>query len=46
MMVLMIFYTTAALFGWPFLAVAVLGLLESWLGLRRRLAPQGAANDG
>ncbi|HTV89459.1 MAG TPA: DUF2232 domain-containing protein [Stellaceae bacterium] len=33
------FYTIAALFGWPFLAVAVLGLLESWLGLRRRLAP-------
>jgi hypothetical protein len=33
------FYTVAALFGWPFLMVAVLGLLESWLGLRRRLAP-------
>ena len=41
-MVLVFFYTMAALFGWPFLVVAVLGLLESWLGLRRRLAPQGA----
>jgi hypothetical protein len=45
-MVLVLFYTTAALFGWPFLAVAVLGLLDIWLGLRRRLAPQGVANDG
>ncbi len=45
-MVLVCFYTTAALFGWPFLVVAVLGLLEIWLGLRRRLAPQGVANDG
>jgi hypothetical protein len=45
-MVLVFFYTTAALFGWPFLVVAVLGLLETWLGLRRRLAPQGVANDG
>jgi hypothetical protein len=36
---LVCFYTVAALFGWPFLMVAVLGLLESWLGLRRRLAP-------
>ena len=35
---LICFYTLAALFGWPFLLVAVLGLLESWLGLRRRLA--------
>jgi hypothetical protein len=32
------FYTLATVFGWPFLAVAVLGLLESWLGLRQRLA--------
>jgi hypothetical protein len=45
-MVLVFFYTTAALFGWPFLVVAVLGLFETWLGLRRRLAPQGVANDG
>jgi len=36
---LVCFYTVAALFGWPFLLVAVLGLLESWLGLRRRLIP-------
>ncbi len=35
---LICFYTLAALFGWPFLLVAVLGLLESGLGLRRRLA--------
>ena len=45
-MVLVFFYTTAALFGWPFLVVAVLGLLEIWLGLRRRLAPQGVEYDG
>jgi len=45
-MALVFFYTVAALFGWPFLVVAVLGLLESWLGLRRRLAPQGAHIDG
>jgi hypothetical protein len=37
-MALVIFYMLAAIFGWPFLAVAVLGLLESWLGLRQRLA--------
>jgi Predicted membrane protein (DUF2232) len=43
---LLFFYAAAALFGWPFLAVAVLGLLESWLGLRRRLAPDGANIDG
>jgi hypothetical protein len=35
---LVCFYSLAALLGWPFLFVAVLGLLESWLGLRRRLA--------
>jgi hypothetical protein len=40
------FYTMAVLFGWPFLAIAVVGLLESWLGLRHRLAPQGVNNDG
>jgi len=45
-MVLVFFYTTAALFGWPFLVAAVLGLLEPWLGLRRRLVPPGVANDG
>ena len=45
-MALIFFYTVAALFGWPFLAVAVVGLLESWLGLRHRLAPQGASIDG
>jgi len=37
-MALISFYAVAALFGWPFLAVAILGLLESWLGLRHRLA--------
>ncbi|HEY7294819.1 MAG TPA: DUF2232 domain-containing protein [Dehalococcoidia bacterium] len=45
-MVLVCFYTVAATFGWPFLVVALVGLLESWLGLRRRLAPQGASTDG
>lgn len=34
------FYMVAGLFGWPFLAIALLGLLESWLGLRHRLAAQ------
>lgn len=37
-MALVGFYVVAAMFGWPFLAVAVLGLLESWLGLRHRFA--------
>ena len=41
-MALVGFYAVAALFGWPFLAVAILGLLESWLGLRRRLATPGS----
>jgi hypothetical protein len=36
------FYVLAGLFGWPFLAVAVLGLLESWLGLRHRFASPGS----
>jgi len=45
-MALVFFYTVATLFGWPFLVAALLGLLESWLGLRRRLAPQGASIDG
>ncbi|MBV9828513.1 MAG: DUF2232 domain-containing protein [Alphaproteobacteria bacterium] len=40
------FYSLAALFGWPFLAVAILGLLERGLGLRRRLAPHGVSIDG
>jgi hypothetical protein len=43
---LVAFYTLAGLFGWPLVAIAVLGLLESWLGLRRRLAPQGVGIDG
>jgi hypothetical protein len=41
-MALVGFYMLAALFGWPFLAVAILGLLESWLGLRHRLASSGS----
>jgi hypothetical protein len=45
-MALVFFYATAALFGWPFLVVAIFGLLENWLGLRRRLAPQGVNIDG
>ncbi len=39
---LAVFYVVAALFGWPLLLVAVLGVLEIPLGLRRRLAPPGA----
>ena len=45
-MALVTFYTLAGLFGWPLLAVTVLGLFESWLGLRHRLAPQGVPIDG
>jgi len=45
-MALVFFYTTAGLFGWPFIAVAILGLLESGLGLRRRLTPHGVNIDG
>jgi len=41
-MALVGFYMLAALFGWPLLAVAILGLLESWLGLRHRLASPGS----
>lgn len=43
---LVAFYTMSGVFGWPLLAVAVLGLLENWLGLRRRLAPAGGTIDG
>jgi hypothetical protein len=41
-MALIGFYVLAGLFGWPFLAVAILGLLESWLGLRHRFASPGS----
>lgn len=44
--VLLCFYVAAMLFGWPFVIAAVVGLLENWLGLRRRLAPQGVGIDG
>jgi hypothetical protein len=43
---LIAFYAMSGFFGWPLLAVAVLGLLENWLGLRRRLAPSGGMIDG
>lgn len=33
-----VFYVLAALFGWPLLLAAVLGLCDTTLGLRRRLA--------
>jgi hypothetical protein len=35
---LVVFYVLAGLFGWPLLVAAALGLVEPWLGLRRRLA--------
>jgi hypothetical protein len=36
---LVAFYVLAGLFGWPLLAIAVVGALDAPLGLRRRFAP-------
>jgi hypothetical protein len=36
--ILVIFYVLAGLFGWPLLVATALGLVEPWLGLRRRFA--------
>lgn len=36
---LVAFYVLAGLFGWPLLAVTILGVLDAPLGLRRRFAP-------
>jgi hypothetical protein len=36
--VLVLFYVLAGLFGWPLLVATALGLVEPWLGLRRRFA--------
>jgi hypothetical protein len=38
-LLLVTFYALAAVFGWPLLLAALLGLLESSVGLRRRFAP-------
>jgi hypothetical protein len=43
---LVMFYVLAGLFGWPLLAIAILGLFETWLGLRRRLLASGGRIDG
>lgn len=42
MVPLIVFYVAAGLFGWPLLVLALLGLLDPPLGLRRRLAPPGS----
>jgi hypothetical protein len=43
-----VFYVLAALFGWPLLLAAVLGLFDTTLGLRRRLGGKsfGGRIDG
>lgn len=43
---LVVFYVLAGLFGWPLLAATALGLVEPWLGLRRRLAPLKGNSHG
>lgn len=44
--VLVAFYVFAGLFGWPLIAIAILGLFETWLGLRRRLIRPGETTNG